>query len=597
MSILNLISLLGSLALFLYGMRIMGDGLKKNSSSTLQKVLTKVTNNPLKGFLLGLLITALIQSSTATIVLTAGLVAAGMLTLRQSIGIVFGANVGTTVTGQILRLLDLNASGGSSWLNFFKPDTLAPLAAVIGILFIMFIHIRNSDTVGEICMGFGILFTGLIGMTAAVEPLTESDTFMNFFTRFSGNPVLGFLSGLIVSTILQSSSASVGMLQSLSITGILTFSAVYPILIGIYVGDAFTTMLVCSIGTRPDAKRTGLVTLLLSLFSVVFLLVAVTLAHRFGWIDRLWVSSVSSGTIANVNSLFKLASSLVCIPITGLFYKASMILIKSEPAQSDIILDAASQRLDEKLFISPKVALKSAHDVIGVMQRLATSNTHRALELLLNYQAEQIGSLQHDEDCIDRMADAVDDYLIRFSAHVNTEMESDMLNYYLQCYNEFERIGDHAVNISENAEALQKQENKLSEDARREFSVLFKALDEILETTADCFSSLDAQAAARVEPLEEVIDDLVAEVKNRHIRRLRKGQCTSDMGLIFVDALTNIERISDQCSNVAIYTIGMRDTAIMHNRHEYIQELHEGSDEFYNQEYSRQRKLYMDLLA
>lgn len=597
MTVFSAISLLGGLALFLYGMRLMGDGLKKNSSATLQKVLTKVTNNPLNGFLLGLAITAIIQSSTATIVLTAGLVAAGVMTFRQSVGIVFGANVGTTVTGQIIRLLDLNTSGGASFLNLFKPDTLAPIAAVIGIVVIMFLKFKNSDTIGEIAMGFGILFTGLINMTAAVAPLSESAQFVSLFTRFSGKPFLGFFSGLLVATIVQSSSASVGMLQTLTTTGVLTFSSVYPILIGIYVGDALTTAIVCCIGTRADAKRTGLVTVLFSIFSIAFLMLGVGLIHKIGLLNALWSRPMSSGSIANTNSVFKLASALACIPASNLFYRLAMKLVKDDAAPENIIFTAAVQRLDEKLFISPKVALKSANDVICVMHRMSATNTDRALSLIARFDLALDKQVHDDEECLDRLADAVDDYLIRFSTHVNTEMESDMVNYYLQCFSEFERIGDHADNIAENAEALFRMDNRLSEEAQKEFSVLGDALREILEYTADCFRSLDAEAAKRIEPLEEVIDDLVAEIKNRHIRRLRKGQCTSDMGIIFVDALTNIERISDQCSNVAVSTLGIRNSSIVHNRHEYIHELHEGRNEFYNREYARQRSVYLSRLG
>ena len=596
MTIFNAISLLGGLALFLYGMRLMGDGLKKNSSAALQKVLSKVTNNPFNGFLLGLVITAVIQSSTATIVLTAGLVAASVMTFRQSIGIVFGANVGTTVTGQIIRLLDLNTSGGASFLNLFKPDTLAPIAAMVGIVIIMFLRFRNSDTIGEIAMGFGILFTGLINMTAAVAPLSSSASFVSLFTRFSGHPVLGFLSGLLVATIVQSSSASVGMLQTLSTTGVLTFASVYPILIGIYVGDALTTAIVCCIGTRADAKRTGLVTLLFSVFSIAFLMLGVTVFRYVGWIGGLWGTAMSSGGIANTNTVFKLASALACVPASNLFFRLATQMVKDDAQTENIIFEAAAQRLDEKLFISPKVALKSASDVICVMHRLSATNTDRALSLFNRFDPALDQQVHEDEECIDRLADAVDNYLIRFSTHVNTEMESDILNYYLQCFSEFERIGDHADNLAENAESLFRMDNHLSDDARREFSVLSDALREILEHTGDCFRSLDAEAAARIEPLEEVIDDLVAEIKNRHIRRLRKGQCTSDMGIIFVDALTNIERISDQCSNVAVSTLGIRNSSIVQNRHEYIHELHEGRNEFFNREYARQKNVYLSRL-
>ena len=596
MTVYSIIGLLGGLALFLYGMRLMGDGLKTSNSAAMQKVLTRVTNNPFTAFLMGVAVTALIQSSTATIVLVAGLVGAGLLTLRQSIGIVLGANVGTTVTGQVIRLLDLNSSGATDWLNFFKPDNLAPLAALIGIILIMFIKARSSNTAGSICMGFGILFTGLINMTAAVAPLSESPAFISLFTRFSGTPILGFLCGTLVSTIVQSSSASVGMLQTLSTTGVLTFSSIYPILVGIYLGDAVTTAIVCSIGTRADTRRTGLVTVLFNVFSILFIMLGVTLAHSFGWLEALWDRQMTSGSIANTNSLFKLAAALVCIPATGLFYRLAVRLVHDDVKSGDIVLDAVVQKLSDKLFLSPKMALDSARDVTSVMLRFAGSNTASAMQQLNAYDPAKVDAINEKEDCIDRMADAVDAYLIRFSPHILSAADSEMLNYYLQCYAEAERIGDHAANLQENAEALSKQSGELSDDALAELGVLSNALDEILEISMECFSHQDMAAAAKIEPLEEVIDDLVAEVKRRHIQRLREGRCTSYIGLIFVDALTNIERISDQCSNIAVYTQAIHNSELMNNRHEYIQKLHEGGNEDYNREYSRQRGHYMGLI-
>ena len=592
MSIFNVITLLGGLSLFLYGMRVMGDGLKKNSSSTLKKVLARVTNNALKGFLLGVLVTALIQSSKATIVLTAGLVGAGMLTLRQSIGIVLGANVGTTATGQIIRLLDLNASGGAQWLNFLKPDTLAPIAALIGIVLIMFVHRKNSETIGEIAMGFGILFTGLISMTAAVEPLSESTFFVNLITQFSEKPVLAYLIGAVAAGLFQSSSATVGMIQTLSSTGVLTFSSVFPILLGIYLGECITTSMICSIGASPDAKRTGMVTVMLNLAGTVLLILLLFLGYHTSVLRGIWDSTMTSGTIANTHTLFKLIEAVAMLPFAGLLYKLTFVFVKDN-AQDDHKLDALMEKLDKRLYMSPALALNSAHEVIKVMGKIAAGNTRRGLDLLKNYQKDSVERLNRNEDYLDKMADSVDEYLIHMSAHIDTESNSDLLNYYLQCNSEVERIGDHAMNLAENAESLQNQHTALTDVAQRELSVLFGALSEILEYANGCFDENAMENAVKIEPLEEVIDDLVAEIKNRHIRRLRDGNCNTYTGLVYVDALTNIERISDQCSNIAIYTLARRDEHIMQNRHEYIQKLHEGGDAFYNREYHRQREIYL----
>lgn len=592
MSIFNVISLLGGLSLFLYGMRVMGDGLKKNSSSTLKKVLARVTNNAVKGFLLGVLVTALIQSSKATIVLTAGLVGAGMLTLRQSIGIVLGANVGTTATGQIIRLLDLNASGGAQWLNFLKPDTLAPIAALIGIVLIMFVNRKNSETIGEIAMGFGILFTGLISMTAAVEPLSQSTLFVSLITRFSEMPVLAYLIGAVAAALFQSSSATVGMLQTLSSTGVLTFSSVFPILLGIYLGECITTSMMCAIGASPDAKRTGMVTVMMNLAGTALLILLLFLGYHTGALRGIWDSAMTSGSIANTHTLFKLIEAVAMLPFAGLLYKLTFVFVK-DSAPDEHQLDAVFEKLDKRLYMSPALALNSAHEVIKVMGKIATGNTRRGLDLFKSYQKDSVERLNRNEDYLDKMADRVDEYLIHMSAHIDTESNSDLLNYYLQCNSEVERIGDHAMNLAENAESLQKQQTALSDVAQRELAVLFGALSEILEYANGCFDENAMENAVKIEPLEEVIDDLVAEIKNRHIRRLRDGNCNTYTGLVYVDALTNIERISDQCSNIAIYTLARRDERIMKNRHEYIQKLHEGGDAFYNREYHRQREIYL----
>lgn len=592
MTVLDIIKLLGGLAMFLYGMRLMGDGLKKNSGGTMQRVLEKVTNNPFKGFLLGFLVTALIQSSKATIVLTAGLVGAGVLTLSQSIGIVLGANVGTTVTGQIIRLMDLDSSGGAGWLNYLKPSALAPMAAILAIAFIMFIKSRNSSTVGEIAMGFAILFTGLNSMTSAVDPLSESQAFVDAFSRFAGQPFFGFLAGMIVAIIFQSQSASVGMLQTLSTTGALTFSNAFPILLGIFLGDAITTALVCSAGAQTDAKRTGVVTILFNIVSLVFLIAAVLIAHASGWINSLWNSVMTSGSIANVNTLAKLVSALVFVPFSGIFFRLSHRLVRDEAAAGNIILDAAIAKLDTKLYISPIMALNSARSVIKVMQRMAAQNTKEAFKLILDFNEAGAKKVCAKEECIDAMADAVDEYLIHLSSHIDSDENSEVLNLYLQSFSEVERIGDHAVNLVENAQLLHEKNRRLSAPAQEELKILAAAVNEIMEETADSFIMNDPESAKKIEPLEEVIDDLVAEMKAHHLQRVREGKCGNYVGITFNDILINVERISDQCANMALYVQALHDPRIMHNRHSYIQNLHAGKDPYFNRVYEAKSNEY-----
>ena len=590
MTIFNIITLFGGLALFLYGMRLMGDGLKKGSSDAFKSAMEKVTNNPLVGFLLGLGVTAVIQSSTATIVLTSGLVGAGILSLHQSIGVILGANVGTTVTGQIIRLLDVNASD-TSLLNFFKPSTLAPLASIIGILFIMAVKGRKSETVGSITMGFGILFTGLLSMTAAVSPLSESETFANMFFQLSDKPVLGFLLGAGVAFLLQSSSATIGILQAISTTGALTFSSVYAIIIGVNIGDCVTTAIVCSIGSEADAKRTGVIHILFNIAGSVLVILGLMVLRGFGVLDPLWDKVLTSGGIANVHTVFRLVSAVVLLPVCSRFEKLSRKLVKDD-VQIGENVDHELSLLDEKFFTSPAIALSGAGEAITTMARLARSGVMNAMNVLEKFDRHTVDIICENEDHIDKLADHVDNYLIRLSPHVPTGHSNDLLNYYIQCFGEFERIGDHAVNLTENAQEFIERNASLSPVARQELAVLTEALGEILDYTYSAFGATDYDAARKIEPVEEVVDDLVATLRSNHIHRVRDGQCTVYAGLTFLDILVNVERIADQCSNVGVFTLSMSDKHIMNNHHDYIHELHQGKDPVFNRAYQETHDKY-----
>ena len=590
MTIFNLITLFGGLALFLYGMRLMGDGLKRGSSDAFKSAMEKVTNNPLVGFLLGLGVTAVIQSSTATIVLTSGLVGAGILSLHQSIGVILGANVGTTVTGQIIRLLDVNASD-TSLLNFFKPSTLAPLASIIGILFIMAVKGRKSETVGSITMGFGILFTGLLSMTAAVSPLSESETFANMFFQLSDKPVLGFLLGAGVAFLLQSSSATIGILQAISTTGALTFSSVYAIIIGVNIGDCVTTAIVCSIGSEADAKRTGVIHILFNIAGSVLVVLGLMALRGFGVLDPLWDKALTSGGIANVHTVFRLVSAIVLLPVCSRFEKLSRKLVKDD-VQIGENVDHELSLLDEKFFTSPAIALSGAGEAITTMARLARSGVMNAMNVLEKFDRHTVDIICENEDHIDKLADHVDNYLIRLSPYVPTGHQNDLLNYYIQCFGEFERIGDHAVNLTENAQEFIERNASLSPVARQELAVLTEALGEILDYTYSAFGATDYDAARKIEPVEEVVDDLVATLRSNHIHRVRDGQCTVYAGLTFLDILVNVERIADQCSNVGVFTLSMSDKHIMNNHHDYIHELHQGKDPVFNRAYQETHDKY-----
>lgn len=595
MTVFNVIALFGGLALFLYGMQTMGDALKTGSSGTLKNVMGKVTNNPFIGFILGLLVTCLVQSSTATIVLTSGLVGAGVLTLHQSLGIIIGANVGTTITGQIIRLLDINADA-ASFVNLFKPATLAPLAAIIGIIMIMVVKAKNSKTIGNIAIGFAVLFTGLINMTAAVEPLSNSPAFAEIFLKLADKPILGFLAGAMVALLIQSSSASVGILQALSMTGQLTFGGIYAIILGIYLGDCITTAIVCSIGARADSKRVGVVHIAFNLSGTILVFIIVAILRRAGLIDELWLRSISSGGIANANTVFKLGGAIVLLPLAGMFEKLSRKIVKDDKTVEKRG-ELAADTLETVFFSSPAIALASVKSVVTQMATIGCKNVEKAMRLLTDFDEKTVQEINDDEEDIDTLADHASQYLLQLSPHITLDKDNDQMNYYIKCVNEWERIGDLAVNIAENAQALKERGIRFSNEAEEELTVISTALYDITQYARDAFDRESIQISKHVEPLEEVIDDLVAILRENHLRRLRDGNCNIYSGFIFLDALTNIERVSDQCSNLGIYTISRYDLRIADMKHDYVKELHQGADPEYTAEYNEQRGIYVTRLS
>ena len=599
MNVFNIISLFGGLAMFLYGMRMMGDGLKESSSGALKRVMERVTGTPIKAFLLGLVMTAVIQSSTATIVITSGLVGAGIISLHQSLGIIIGANVGTTVTGQIIRLLDLNASGGgASVLEFFKPSTLAPLALIIGIVLIM--SKKGQDKVGKIVIGFGILFSGLMNMTDAVSSLTESGIVEVLFSRLGENPLIGYLVGLAVSFVLQSSSASIGILQAFSMSGVLTFNAVYPVLMGIYLGDCVTTAIVCNIGAKPDSRRVGVANILYNLGKTALILIGVTVAHRVGLLDGIWNKTVHSGDIANANTVFNLVSALLLLPAMGLFERLSLKLVKDEPSEAIASPQAQELRvldgLNPVFLATPGLAFNACYDVLMEMFRLAQQNIYRAFDVVNSYDDELIARIRADEDALDTMADRVSNYLMQISAHITSDEHSEVMNHYYSTISEFERLGDHAMNIAEDAEEMNKEGVTFSETALKELAVVRDLLRAVLNYTGRTFEKCDAKAAAHIEPLEEVVDDMVNALRQNHLERLRVRQCSVLAGTEFLNMLSDIERISDICSNVGVFTIPRVRPEIKHEIHDYVSRLHSGKDEAFNREYEAAHDHYFALL-
>ena len=530
MSVFDIITLLGGLAMFLYGMRLMGDSLKQGSSGTLKIAMEKLTGGPVRAFLLGLGVTALIQSSTATIVITSGLVAAGILTLHQSLGIIIGANVGTTVTGQIIRLLDIDSSA-AVWLQLFRPSTLAPVALVIGIILIMFVSFRNSKNIGSIAMGFGILFSGLLNMTGAVDSLADSGAFDTILAGLGRSPLIGYLSGAGVAFALQSSSATIGILQAFSMSGLLTFKAIYAVIVGIYLGDCVTTSIVCSIGAKAEARRVGIVNILFNLSETVVVLVAVTVLHRVGALDALWDSTVHSGTIANTNTIFNLCCAVLLFPMLPVYEKLSRKLVKDAPKPAGPY-DEKLLALSPNFFSTPALALNSVYDALRSMFSAAVENLEAAYKMLKGYDAKVNAEILAKEDGIDALADGIGNYLVQLSPHIKMENQVRILGY---------------------AEAS--------------------------------FVPRDVEAANHIEPLEEVVDDMVATLKDFHIGRLQEGKCSIEAGTFFLNLLAEIERISDVCSNIGISTITRVRPDLANRTHEYSSALHRGNDAQFNTEY------------
>ncbi|MBQ9460216.1 MAG: Na/Pi cotransporter family protein, partial [Oscillospiraceae bacterium] len=435
-----------------------------------------------------------------------------------------------------------------------------------------------------------------LNMTAAVSPLSSSESFAQMFVGLSDTPVLGFLAGTGVAFLIQSSSATIGILQALSTTGALTFSSVYAIIIGVNIGDCVTTAIVCSIGSKADAKRTGIVHILFNICGSVLVIAGIMILRGTGVLDGLWDRTMTSGLIANVHTVFRLFSAIVLLPVCAQFEKLSRIIVKDEEKLGTSV-EKELEMLDEKLFDSPALALNSALSAISIMAKLATEGVLSAMDVLQNYDKHKIDVINENEDSIDLLADRVDNYLIKLSPHALMGYGNELLNYYIQCFSEFERIGDYAVNLTENAQEMKDKGIELTGPALQELAVMRNALEEILGYAYKSFSALDMRAARHIEPVEEVVDDLVATLRSNHIRRMREGKCTTITGLIYLDILVNIERISDQCSNLGVYTLSQSDSTIMSNHHEYIHQLHQGLNEDYNRKYSDSREKYFGELA
>ncbi len=594
-----IIQLMGGLAMFLYGIEVMGDGLKNSSGEALKRVLEKVTGNVIMGVLTGALVTAVIQSSTATIVLTVALIGAGVLNLKQAVSIVMGANIGTTVTAQIIRLSDIE-SGGNWFLWLFDTDTLAPIALVAGIVLLMFIKSKKAKPIGDICMGFGVLFVGLNLMTSGVKPLIGSDAFEAFLTFFT-NPFFGILFGLVLTVIVQSSSATVGMLQTVASAtaaaggATITFAMAYPIIMGINLGTCVTTAMVCSIGSSRDAKRTGVVHIVFNTIGTVLFLIVMSIMQKlqvFG--AEFWVATVDSGGIANFQTIFNLVTAIVLIPFTDSLVKLSLLVVKKEERKP--VRHPELMTLDENLYISPAIAISETIKAVAFVGDLARRNFAKACAMFEAYDEAQAEEINLDEDCIDTFTDHTDRFLIGLSKAVETEMDDRQVDMLIQTVPCFERVGDYATDMMELAEKLLKESTQFSDIAKQELALITQAVNEILTITVRALGEDDNQAAKAIEPLEETIDDMIMILRDRHTKRLKAGNCGIGCGLVFMEALTYFERASDQCSSIALMMLARKNEAILQNHYEYLREIHSGNDAAYRAERNRRREQYIEPL-
>ena len=587
-----IVQMLGGLAMFLYGIEVMGDGLKNSSGAALKRVLEKVSGNLITGVLTGALVTAVIQSSTATIVLAVALIGAGVLTLKQAVAIVMGANIGTTITAWITNLAFME-SGGNFFLWLFDTDTLAPIALAIGIILIMFIKNKKAKTIGDISMGFGILFIGLMNMTGAVKGFANSPAFMELLAGFSDKPVLGIIAGLVLTVIVQSSSATVAMLQSLSATGAMDFSGVYPIIMGINIGTTIVTAFYCFVGeSHKDSRRTGLVHVAFNTIgTVIFMIILSILQHFQMFGAAFWGMEATSTVIATFQTAFNIFTCILLLPFTNQLVKFSLAVVKDEPEKAPAHPELLC--LTENLYISPAVAVAEATKAVAAMGAVAKVNFTRGWQQLISYDDSIHGQIDEDENCLDQFADAADHFLIGLSKVVETEGEDRQLDMLMQSVPNFERVGDYATNFVELAQRLENDGTSFSVAAKQEIKLIGAAVTEILEITVSAFAANDNEAAKSIEPLEEVIDDMVMILKDRHTKRLKSGACSVGSGLVFMEMLTYMERASDQCSSIALQMLARNNDAIMQNHYDYLREIHAGNDAAYMAEKDRRREQYI----
>ena len=580
MTVFNVFSLLGGLALFLFGMDIMGKALEKQAGGQLQKILSKLTDNPLKGFFLGLCVTAVIQSSSATTVMVVGFVNSGIMELHQAIGVIMGSNVGTTVTSWILSLSGLQ--GDSLLINLLKPTSFSPLLAFIGILLYM-CKSEKKKGVGTILIGFAVLMTGMTTMSNAVLPLQNETWFTSLFTRFS-NPLLGVLVGALVTGIIQSSSASVGILQALSATGVITYGSAIPIIMGQNIGTCVTA-LISSVGANKNARRAAMVHLYFNIIGVTLFLAifyGANLLLDFAFVNE----TVTAWGIAVVHSIFNLTATAVLLPFANGLEKLAILTIPDDAEKESFAL------LDERLLNTPAVAVERARAATADMAELARVGVVQAMSLTHKWDDSLAQKVREEEEKVDKYEDALGTYLVKLSSREMSHADSQSVNTLLHTISDFERISDHSVNVLSSAEEIHAKSIEFSKDAQEELQVLEGAVQDVLSRTTDAFRKGDLHLAGKVEPLETVVDELVRAIKARHVARLQTGSCSIEYGFVLEDLLTNYERVCDHCSNVAVAQIEVAQDSF--DTHAYLNDLRYGNETKESEQFQRRLDRYRE---
>ena len=579
MDFFAVLTLFCGLALFLYGMNTMGDGLEKFSGGTLEKILEKMTNNTFKGFLLGLGVTAIIQSSSATTVMVVGFVNSGIMKLRQAIGIIMGANVGTTITAWILSLTAIE--GDSFFMQLLKPLNLSAILAIIGIVFVMFTKSEKKHNFATIFLGFAVLMVGMDTMSGAVKPLANDPAFASILTIFT-NPIMGILAGAVLTAVIQSSSASVGILQALSVTGSITYSMAIPIIMGQNIGTCVTAMLSC-IGAKKNAKRAAFVHLYFNIIGTVvvsLLFFGSNLFMHYSFMN----DAVGPENIAILHTCFNLIVTAILLPFGRALEKLACLTVRDKDEDTELPF------IDERFLATPAIATERAMDTGVKMARLSEGTILGSLELIENYDEKVAQTIIENEDLIDVYEDVISNYLVKLSVKELLEKDSKTVHLLLNAIGDFERIGDHALNILEVAKEMKEKKVKFSDEAQQGVNVMMEALREILTMATMAFINNDVKLAEQVEPLEQVIDKLRDKLKEAHIRRLANGECTIELGFIFSDLITNIERISDHCSNIAVGVIETNRNDF--ESHVYLNEIKNSDDSQFNEAYKAYKEKY-----